>query len=419
MTKYIEVSGALYEAVPVSGDCRGCAFGNDGTGCGLANQKISCVEPNVIFEARGTKEEHAARSCRECVNSDKAFDQEPCNQCFGDPKVPVGFKPLWLKRAPEVAPPPGPVTRQLQAQAEGRGRNDLPPVPEGQGWRTNSGGMMPANYHDFCEVQFRDGGGGGGKVGDLAWDHHGLASDIVRYRVVEEPARNGRAPKVSFDEPPKVSFDARPAGLAAAPQECRSPYCECPVGACQGGWKDMRGGPITAADVTLTLEKFGQVVPLVESRPGGGYVRADQKPTNPKDLIGVRKVPMSCVPAGVLMDVALALHEGAVKYGRHNYRGVGVRASVYYDAGVGHLMDWWEGDDIDAESGLSHVTKAIASLVVLRDAMLQGKLTDDRPPRSKVFKRDFNRLAGEIIDRHADKSPRHWTIADSEKPTAS
>lgn len=370
MTKYIEVSGALYEAVPVSGDCRGCAFGNDGVGCGLANQKISCAEPNVIFEARGTLAEHQARTCGECVHVGKSFLDEPCSGCVGDPKVPVGFKPLWLKRAPEVAPPPGPVTQQLQAQAEGRGRNDLPPVPEGEGWRTNPGGMMPAGYHDFCEVQFRDGSGGGGKVGDLAWDHHDLASDIVRYRIVEEPARNGRAPKVSFDEPQKLSEDA------------------------------------SAAQTRI------------DNALAAAAISKDTKPTNPKDLIGVRKVPMSTVPAGVLMDVALALHEGAVKYGRHNYRGVGVRASVYYDAGVGHLMDWWEGDDIDAESGLSHVTKAIASLVVLRDAMLQGKLTDDRPPRSKVFKRDFNQLAGEIIDRHADKSPRHWTIADSEKPTA-
>ena len=140
------------------------------------------------------------------------------------------------------------------------------------------------------------------------------------------------------------------------------------------------------------------------------------KPTNPKDAIGIRKVNLSCLPAGVMMETAVALMEGAAKYGRHNYRGVGVRASVYYDAAAGHLMDWWEGDDIDAESGLSHVTKAIASLTVLRDAMLQGKLTDDRPPRSKVFKRDFNPLAAEVLDRHKDKSPKHWTIQDEVTP---
>ena len=152
------------------------------------------------------------------------------------------------------------------------------------------------------------------------------------------------------------------------------------------------------------------------NRRYGGWMEAmpmaGLKPTNPKDAIGIRKVNMSCLPAGVMMDVALALMEGAAKYGRHNYRGVGVRSSVYYDAAMGHLMDWWEGDDIDSESGLSHVTKAIASLAVLRDAMLQNKLTDDRPPRSLVFKRDFNPMAEKILDRHADKTPKHWTLED-------
>lgn len=136
------------------------------------------------------------------------------------------------------------------------------------------------------------------------------------------------------------------------------------------------------------------------------------KDTNPKDAIGVRKAPVSTVPAGVVLEVGVAMLEGGCKYGRHNYRAAGVRASVYYDASMGHLMDWWEGEDIDMDSGLSHVTKAIASLFVLRDAMMQGKLTDDRPPRSAVHKRDFNPVAGAIIDRHADKSPHHYTVAD-------
>ena len=138
------------------------------------------------------------------------------------------------------------------------------------------------------------------------------------------------------------------------------------------------------------------------------------KDTNPKNTIGVRKAPVSTLPAGVLFEVGTALLEGATKYGRHNYRVHGVRASVYYDASVGHLMDWWEGEDIDPDSGLSHVTKAIASLMVLRDTMLQGKLTDDRPPRSKVHKRDFNDTAAAIIDRNAHLSPHHCTLADDQ-----
>lgn len=135
------------------------------------------------------------------------------------------------------------------------------------------------------------------------------------------------------------------------------------------------------------------------------------KPSNPKDLIGIRKAPFSTVSGAVMAEVGTAMLEGAAKYGRHNYRVVGVRASVYYDATMRHLVGWWEGEDIDPDSGLSHVTKAIASLVVLRDAMLNGKCEDDRPPVCAPFLPDLNVEAGKILDRHADKNPKHYTQA--------
>lgn len=139
------------------------------------------------------------------------------------------------------------------------------------------------------------------------------------------------------------------------------------------------------------------------------------KDTNPKDAIGISKAPMSTVSAAVLMEVGVAMLEGASKYGRHNYRAAGVRASVYYDALMRHAMAWWEGEDLDPDSGMSHVTKAIATLVVLRDAMLQGKFTDDRPPRSAPFLPALNDTAAALLVKHADKRPRHYTIADSER----
>lgn len=134
------------------------------------------------------------------------------------------------------------------------------------------------------------------------------------------------------------------------------------------------------------------------------------KQTNPKDLIGVRKAPMSTVPANVMAEIGVAMLEGASKYGRHNYRIAGVRSSVYYDGTMRHLMSWWEGEDLDPDSGLSHITKAITSLVVLRDAMMQGMATDDRPPSSKEFYPVLNAHAGEILDRYADRNPPHYTI---------
>jgi hypothetical protein len=135
--------------------------------------------------------------------------------------------------------------------------------------------------------------------------------------------------------------------------------------------------------------------------------------TNPKDAIGVRKLAFSALPWRVLTGVALAMMEGAAKYGRHNYRAAGVRASVYFDAVVGrHLTDWWEGTDIDPDSGLHHIDKAIAGLMVMRDSILQGNFVDDRPPHGNVDMPALNAKAAAILDQHADKKPHHFTIED-------
>jgi hypothetical protein len=132
----------------------------------------------------------------------------------------------------------------------------------------------------------------------------------------------------------------------------------------------------------------------------------DTKDTNPKDTIGIKKVPMSPLPGNVLMEVGLGLLEGALKYGRHNYRVAGVRASVYYDATMRHLMDWWEGTDIDPDSGLNHITKAIASLIVLRDSMMRGNWNDDRPPAvDPGWIQEYNKKAKDIIEKCENPLP--------------
>jgi len=126
------------------------------------------------------------------------------------------------------------------------------------------------------------------------------------------------------------------------------------------------------------------------------------KASNPKDAVGTGKVPLSTISGPVMGEVGLAMLEGARKYGRHNYRAIGVRASVYHDASMRHLLAWWEGQDIDPDSGLSHITKAIASLVVLRDAMINDKWSDDRPPAvaNPNWIADLNAKAAEIIARY-------------------
>lgn len=122
---------------------------------------------------------------------------------------------------------------------------------------------------------------------------------------------------------------------------------------------------------------------------------------NPKESFGVRKAPMSTVPVPVLMELGVAMQEGACKYGRHNYRAIGsIKSSVYYDAAMRHLMAWWEGENIDVESGLSHITKAIASLVILRDAMMQHRNEDDRPIRAVPWLDELNKKSDELAEKY-------------------
>ncbi|HCA51618.1 MAG TPA: hypothetical protein DEP24_00905 [Mycobacterium sp.] len=127
---------------------------------------------------------------------------------------------------------------------------------------------------------------------------------------------------------------------------------------------------------------------------------SDIKASNPKDAIGSRKVGLSRVSLPVVMEMDVAMFEGSLKYGRHNYRAIGVRTSVYFDAALRHLFAFWEGQDIDPDSGLSHITKALASLAVLRDAQLQDKVDDDRPPVSVDFIAGLNAKVAALIEKY-------------------
>lgn len=161
----------------------------------------------------------------------------------------------------------------------------------------------------------------------------------------------------------------------------------------------------------------------------------ERKETNPKDAVGISKVPLSVIPLTVIAELGLAMLEGARKYGRHNYRRAGVRASVYVDATFRHIAAFWEGEDIDPDSGLSHITKAIASLTVLRDSMIRENWQDDRPPRVKAgWLAGLNTFAADLMRKYpvalaphieldprpagslkGDKEPGHYRKAENVK----
>jgi hypothetical protein len=110
--------------------------------------------------------------------------------------------------------------------------------------------------------------------------------------------------------------------------------------------------------------------------------------SNPKDIMGTRKTPFSTLSMPVMARMAVSMYEGARKYGRHNYRVVGVKASIYYDAFIRHVSAWYEGEDIDPESGEHHLVKAMTCLMVYLDAEMRGMVVDDRPPKTIGFLKD-------------------------------
>lgn len=107
------------------------------------------------------------------------------------------------------------------------------------------------------------------------------------------------------------------------------------------------------------------------------------KTSNPKDIIGSTKWRQYCViPVRVMWEVGIAHLVGCLKYGRMNWRAVGVQGSVYRDAALGHIDQWWEGENLDPESHAHHIAHAIAGLNILLDCILRSDWTDDRPPRT-------------------------------------
>lgn len=142
----------------------------------------------------------------------------------------------------------------------------------------------------------------------------------------------------------------------------------------------------------------------------------DTKPTNPKDAIGCRKLPLELVPDTLRAYAALAFFEGASKYGRFNWRVAGVRASIYRAALERHLAKWWNGEDADPKTKVPHLASVIACAGIILDAEICGKLTDDRPPRAPVG--DLIDSLAAAIEHLKDEfeehpTPHQWTIEDT------
>lgn len=100
---------------------------------------------------------------------------------------------------------------------------------------------------------------------------------------------------------------------------------------------------------------------------------------NPKDRIGVTKVPLWLVPPTSIVHQAMAMADGARKYGPYNWREKKVLTSIYISAALRHICKYLDGVQLDEESGVHELGHALACLGIILDAEETGNLQDDRP----------------------------------------
>lgn len=105
------------------------------------------------------------------------------------------------------------------------------------------------------------------------------------------------------------------------------------------------------------------------------------------------KVALSLVPLHLLAGCARVFMSGVLKYSPFNWTH-GMKWSLCFDCTLRHLFKWFYcGEDIDPESGESHLDHALANLFMLRHYVNNYTEGDDRPPASTMFSGsldDFN-----------------------------
>jgi hypothetical protein len=100
---------------------------------------------------------------------------------------------------------------------------------------------------------------------------------------------------------------------------------------------------------------------------------------NPKTALGEAKPKMSHTPTESIRLLGQVHSMGAAKYGAFNWRKKTVSSTVYYDAAMRHLMAYFDGEDVDGESGLPHLAHVMACCSILLDASAVENLNDNRP----------------------------------------
>lgn len=84
------------------------------------------------------------------------------------------------------------------------------------------------------------------------------------------------------------------------------------------------------------------------------------------------------LPMDAIAEVHRVLECGATKYAPNNWAR-GTNWLRYWNAAARHLFAWVKGDNVDPETGLSHVAHAVCCLLFILSYELRQIGEDDRP----------------------------------------
>lgn len=91
------------------------------------------------------------------------------------------------------------------------------------------------------------------------------------------------------------------------------------------------------------------------------------------------KVRLDLLPFDAVTEIAHVLTFGARKYGDRNWEG-GFKWGRLLGACLRHLFAWAGGEDVDQETGRSHLAHAGCCILFLLAHELRGIGEDDRAP---------------------------------------
>ena len=103
------------------------------------------------------------------------------------------------------------------------------------------------------------------------------------------------------------------------------------------------------------------------------------------------KDPWHLYPWDAAKAIVKVLTFGANKYSERNWE-LGMAWSRCYRAAIGHLQDWWQTGEPDAETGYSHLWHAGCCVMFLIAFEIRGIGKDDRPIKRKRIRNSLKVL---------------------------